>query len=110
MSLSTDRHLREWAANVESFPAGALMEQRLPGAPRPAAPDHRGRGSGGPIDRGTPGGHVANTPRTMAKTSPLRARWAPRTSVSDAVLARASAVLLWVLVVLAALGGLLAWV
>lgn len=52
---------------------------------------------------------MANTPRTIAKTSQLRARWAPTASLSDAVLARLSAVLLWVLVVVAALGGVLAW-
>jgi hypothetical protein len=50
---------------------------------------------------------VAN-PRTIPKTSPPRARWAPA-SVPDAVLARAGAVALWVLVVVAALGGVLAW-
>jgi hypothetical protein len=52
---------------------------------------------------------VANTPRTIAKTSALRARWAPAAPLSDTVLARAGAVLLWVLVVVAALGGVLAW-
>jgi hypothetical protein len=52
---------------------------------------------------------VANTPRTLAKTSALRARWGPTASLPDTVVARASAVLLWVLVVLAALGGLFAW-
>lgn len=52
---------------------------------------------------------MANTPRTLAKTSALRARWASTGSLPDALVARASAVLLWVLVVLAALGGLYAW-
>lgn len=52
---------------------------------------------------------MANTPRTLEKTSALRARWGPTASLSDALVARASAVLLWVLIVLAALGGLFAW-
>lgn len=47
-------------------------------------------------------------PRTIPKTSPPRARWAPA-PLPDAVLARAGAVALWVLVVVAALGGVLAW-
>jgi hypothetical protein len=46
---------------------------------------------------------VANTPRTISK-SPLRARRAP--SISDATLTRGTAVLLWILIALAALGGL----
>jgi hypothetical protein len=46
---------------------------------------------------------VANTPRTISKSSP-RTRWAP--SVSDVTLTRVASVLLWVLIAMAALGGL----
>jgi Conjugative transposon protein TcpC len=53
---------------------------------------------------------VANTPRTIAKTSLLRVRFAPGRTLSDAALARAGAVLLWALVVLAAAGGIYAFV
>jgi hypothetical protein len=52
---------------------------------------------------------VANTPRTIAKTSLLRVRFAPRATLSDATLTRAAAALLWVLIVVAAAGGVYAW-
>jgi hypothetical protein len=52
---------------------------------------------------------VANTPRTIAKTAPLRARFAPHAGLSDATVARAGAALLWVLIVVAAVGGIFAW-
>jgi hypothetical protein len=53
---------------------------------------------------------VANTPRTIARTSQLRARFQPGARLSDATVARAGAMLLWVLIVLAAVGGIYAWV
>jgi hypothetical protein len=46
---------------------------------------------------------VANTPKTISKSTP-RARWAP--SVSDVTFARATAVALWILILLAAIGGI----
>lgn len=46
---------------------------------------------------------MANTPRTISKSTP-RARWAP--SVSDVTFTRATAVVLWILILLAALGGI----
>jgi hypothetical protein len=46
---------------------------------------------------------VANTPRTISKPT-LRARWAP--SVTDVTVARATAIVLWILIALAALGGI----
>jgi hypothetical protein len=52
---------------------------------------------------------VANTPRTIAKSAPLRARFAPHVGLSDATVARASAALLWVLILVAAIGGIYAW-
>lgn len=46
---------------------------------------------------------MANTPRTISKSTP-RARWAP--SVSDVTFARATAAVLWILILLAAIGGI----
>lgn len=53
---------------------------------------------------------MPNTPRTIAKSSLLQVRFAPRATLSDATLARVGAVLLWVLVLLAAGGGIYALV
>jgi hypothetical protein len=46
---------------------------------------------------------VANTPRTISKPT-LRARWAP--SVSDVTITRVTSTVLWILIALAALGGI----
>jgi hypothetical protein len=46
---------------------------------------------------------VANTPRTISKSTP-RARWAP--AVSDVTFTRATAAVLWILILLAAIGGI----